>query len=235
MNWYPFDTQVCSLVISVSEDLNDFITLSSNGQAYLGPVELTQYFVRNTEVVTSILQNGHQAVAGRITLGRRLLGTILTVFFPTVLMNVVGHAANYFKPFFFEAVISINLTVMLVLMTMFISVSQQLPKTSYIKMIDIWLIFNLLLPFMEVLLHTYMDYLRNDDDREVNHHGTTIKPNQMEDDSTITQVQPADSVDSSHYKLDLVSRNEEVQVAALRNHYAKMKENEAKKNEKRLL
>ena len=67
-----------------------------------------------------------------------------------------------------------------------------------------------------------------------NHHGTTIKPNQMEDDSTITHVQPADSVDSSHYKLDLVSRNEEVQVAALRNHYAKMKENEAKKNEKRL-
>ena len=38
---------------------------------------------------------------------------------------------------------------------MFINVSNQLPKTSYIKMIDVWLIFNLCLPFTEVLLHTY--------------------------------------------------------------------------------
>ena len=42
-----------------------------------------------------------------------------------------------------------------VLTTMFINVSNQLPKTSYIKMMDIWLIFNLILPFTEVLLHTY--------------------------------------------------------------------------------
>ena len=51
---------------------------------------------------------------------------------------------------------------MLVLTTMFINVSNNLPKTSYVKMIDIWLIFNLLLPFIEVLVHTYMDSLRSD-------------------------------------------------------------------------
>ena len=34
----------------------------------------------------------------------------------------------------------------------FISVSNALPKTSYIKMIDIWLIFNLVVPFLEVIL-----------------------------------------------------------------------------------
>ena len=49
---------------------------------------------------------------------------------------------------------------MLVLTTMFINVSNNLPKTSYVKMIDIWLIFNLLLPFIEVLVHTFMDTLR---------------------------------------------------------------------------
>ena len=50
---------------------------------------------------------------------------------------------------------------MLVLTTMFINVSNNLPKTSYVKMIDVWLIFNLLLPFIEVLVHTYMDTLRS--------------------------------------------------------------------------
>ena len=49
---------------------------------------------------------------------------------------------------------------MLVLTTMFINVSNNLPKTSYIKMMDVWLIFNLFFPFVEIMLHTYMDMLR---------------------------------------------------------------------------
>ena len=59
--------------------------------------------------------------------------------------------------------------------TMFISVSSNLPTTSYVKMIDIWLLGSLLLPFAEVLLHTFMDSLRNDYDREINHHGESNK------------------------------------------------------------
>ena len=74
---------------------------------------------------------------------------------------------------------------MLVLATMFIAVSENLPKTSYIKMVDIWLIFNLIIPFFEVgqhlalmsqvILHTYIDSLRVDEDREINHHGKSVK------------------------------------------------------------
>ena len=56
---------------------------------------------------------------------------------------------------------------MLVLTTMFINVSNNLPKTSYMKMVDVWLLFNLLLPFIIVLLHTYMDTLRNEEEREL--------------------------------------------------------------------
>ena len=85
-----------------------------------------------------------------VTLGRKLLGNILTVYVPTILLNLIGHSTNYFKSFFFEAVVTVNLTCMLVLVTMFISVSSSLPKTAYIKMVDYWLIFTLLLPFFEV-------------------------------------------------------------------------------------
>ena len=62
---------------------------------------------------------------------------------------------------------------MLVLTTMFVGVSQSLPKTSSIKMVDYWLVFNLLIPFVEVLIHTYEDTLRTDE-TEVNHHGRTV-------------------------------------------------------------
>ena len=171
-----------------------------------------------------------------LTLGRRLLGVFLTIYFPTVLLNLIGHCTNYFKAFFFEAVVTVNLTCMLVLTTMFINVSNNLPKTSYIKMMDVWLIFNLLLPFMEVLLHTYMDYLRNDDEREINHHGTTIKPNNEEDNKDdeqgITKVLP---INNTEMNLNLISRNEEIQVNALKTHYANLeKEKRSKRNLRRL-
>ena len=64
---------------------------------------------------------------------------------------------------------------MLVLTTMFINVSNNLPKTSYMKMIDVWLLFNLLYPFLVVLLHTYMDTLRKDEDRDEGNTENTIK------------------------------------------------------------
>ena len=55
---------------------------------------------------------------------------------------------------------------MLVLTTIFIDVSNNLPKTSYMKMIDVWLLFNLLQPVIVVLTHTYMDTLRSENDEQ---------------------------------------------------------------------
>ena len=79
----------------------------------------------------------------------------------------------------------------------FISVSNSLPKTSYVKMIDIWLLFNLTIPFAEVntyylwtiecnltkycwaqvLLQTYIEYLRGlvEDKKTINHHGREVE------------------------------------------------------------
>ena len=55
---------------------------------------------------------------------------------------------------------------MLVLTTLFINVSNNLPKTSYMKMVDVWLLFNLILPFIVVLIHTKKDTLRNDSNND---------------------------------------------------------------------
>ena len=219
---------------TATEDLNNFITILENGHKNLGPTELTQYFIRKTNSLKSRMRSGQQSIIFKISLGRRLLGTFLTVFLPTVLLNVIGHSANYFKAFFFEATISVNLTVMLVLTTMFISVSQTLPKTSYIKMIDIWLIFNLIVPFVEVLLHTYKDALR-EEEREVNHHGRVRKlgNDDSEENDANENAEAGNSINNwvgeqtedndqkmKQLKLDLISRKEDVQVNALRDYYS---------------
>ena len=228
MEWYPFDTQTCYLEFMLDGQIDFFVDLLPGTQEYIGPKELTQYFVKRSHIET-YSKMGKRGVRISVTLGRRLLGVFLTVYFPTVLLNLIGHGTNFFKPFFFEAVVTVNLTCMLVLTTMFINVSNNLPKTSYIKMMDIWLIFNLLLPFMEVLLHTYIDYLRNDEDREINHHGSVVTPEIEDNNPNITQVKPAG------LNLDLISRNEETQVNALKKHYAELeKEKRTQKNARRM-
>ncbi len=121
---------------------------------YLGPLDLTQYFVRTWSMKEYKMQlsgTSSRVVRVNVTLGRRLLSVILTTYLPTILICAVSFSTNFFQHQYFEAIVAVNLTSMLVLTTLFISVSNSLPSTSYIKMIDIWLISMLLMPFIEVL------------------------------------------------------------------------------------
>ena len=58
-----------------------------------------------------------------INLGRKLLTIVLTTFVPTVLLSMISFSTNHFKNFFFEAIVTVNLTVLLVLTTLFIKVT----------------------------------------------------------------------------------------------------------------
>jgi hypothetical protein len=139
-----------------------FLELKPGKLVYSGGSSFAQYYVMSYDIYSSKIKD-RAGVKVSLKLGRRLLGVILTSYTPTILLNIIGHSTNYFKSFFFEAVVTVNLTCMLVLVTMFISISNELPKTAYLKMMDYWLVFNLLLPFIEVLLHTYMERLNEDE------------------------------------------------------------------------
>ena len=64
------------------------------------------------------------------------------------------------QPAYFDVIVTVNVTLLLVLSTLFISVLDSMPRTSYVKMIDIWLIFCLLIPLVEVLFHAMLDKYR---------------------------------------------------------------------------
>ena len=100
MQWYPFDTQTCYLEFMLEEEIDSFIELIAGTQEYFGPKELTQYFVKRSGI-ESYETMGKKGIRISLTLGRRLLGVFLTVYFPTVLLNLIGHSTNYFKSFFF--------------------------------------------------------------------------------------------------------------------------------------
>ena len=90
-----------------------------------------------------------------IVLKRKIMNEMMTTYLPSVLLILITYATTFFKPYFFEAALSVNLTTMLVM--------QMLPATAYVKMIDIFLIFGQLYPFAEVVLLTMMEYCREGD------------------------------------------------------------------------
>ena len=164
MRFYPFDIQVCTLDLIVDDNTAKFLSLQPGNLLYSGSPSFAQYYVLSYNIYTTQIR-GKEGLQVSVSLGRRLLGVILTAYTPTVLLNVIGHSTNYFKSFFFEAVVTVNLTCMLVLATMFISISNDLPKTAYLKMMDYWLVFTLLLPFVEVLIHTYKEKLEEENEK----------------------------------------------------------------------
>ena len=44
--------------------------------------------------------------------------------------------------------------------------NSNLPNTAYVKMIDCWLIFSLLKPFVDIIVQTYIETLRENPDDE---------------------------------------------------------------------
>ena len=102
----------------------------------------------------------------KIVMKRKITSEMMTTYFPTLLLTMITFATTFFKPFFFEAALSVNLTTMLVMTTIFMSNMEILPSTSDIKMIDIWLVLCQMVPFAEVVLLTAMEYNRKDDDLE---------------------------------------------------------------------
>ena len=97
-----------------------------------------------------------------VVMKRKITSEMMTTYFPTILLTAITFATTFFKPFFFEAALSVNLTTMLVMTTIFISKMESLPPTSDIKMIDIWLVLCQMVPFAEVVLLTAIEYCRQD-------------------------------------------------------------------------
>ena len=71
-----------------------------------------------------------------IVMRRKIMSEMMTTYFPSVLLMMITFATTFFKPFFFEAALSVNLTTMLVMTTIFISKMESLPPTSNLQIID---------------------------------------------------------------------------------------------------
>ena len=112
------------------------------------PADMNLFFI--TESYLLDMSHPQKGVKMVMKFRRKIMSEMMTTYLPSLLLMMITFATTFFKPFFFEAALSVNLTNMLVMTTIFISIMERLPLTSYTKMIDYWLIFCQLVPFVEV-------------------------------------------------------------------------------------
>ena len=83
---------------------------------------LTQY-----EMTKWSLEKTEKGISMIIVFKRMVTSELLTTYMPSLLLIFTTYATTFFKPFFFEAALSVNLTTMLVMTTIFISKMESLP------------------------------------------------------------------------------------------------------------
>ena len=120
--------------------------------------DLTMFKVTNLTLSKTEFGN---MVFMALNLKRKVTTELLTTYFPTILLLLITYTTVFFDKDLFGDVIAVNLTIMLVMTTIFTSKIEELPATSDTKMIDIWLIFCLIVPFLDVILRTAINSMMN--------------------------------------------------------------------------
>ena len=103
---------------------------------------------------SNVTSEGIQGIKISVYLGRNLLSIIMVTYLPTLLINIINQATNYISSNLkYDIIITVNITSMMVLTSIYLSVSNSLTATANIKPIETWLLFNLAYPFMVIIIN----------------------------------------------------------------------------------
>ena len=185
--------------------------------------DMTLFQITHQELFYMNRTNPELGIRMLIVLKRKVMSEMMTTFFPSILLTLITFATTLFKPIYFEASLSVNLTTMLVMTTIFISKMEGLPPTSDTKMIDMWLILCQLVPFIEVMLVTAIEFYKVDDPRENNKEEDGEEMNmsmiladlysaKMDMDIPVEKEEKEESKDNKEEEVGVMSTNEVLKI-----------------------
>ena len=166
LEMYPFDNQVCpiKLVKPVNHDAEFVMQWSKS--PHLHTTNLLQYEVSNNLKYNNTNATQNEIIV-YIKLHRKLSFHIFNTYVPSFCLMMIALFTLFIDKSHFEVTIMVALTSMLVVYTLHQSISANLPQTSYMKMIDIWLVSGLIVPFLIIAILVIMDYMIQRESKEV--------------------------------------------------------------------
>ncbi|XP_042858648.1 glutamate-gated chloride channel subunit beta-like [Penaeus japonicus] len=154
---FPFDAQLCLLHFELVSASSSYMTLIPSKASYTGQDDLIEYSIGKVSIKMD--EAGEfSSVSVYVRFQRRYVFYLLTLYIPSTLLIIIAYATFYFNPQDFNSRIVVALTSLLVLSSLYTQTSNSLPKTSYFKLVDIWLFFSIVIIFIVVLLQTLIDF-----------------------------------------------------------------------------
>ena len=152
INMYPFGDQKCSMsffikgadnkLVNMEESIKNLIIKSISNPnldpqpsnlSYTGSDFLRTYMIKtwlmDTKLEHEEVNMGRQIVVS-VILVRNTFGVIMVTYVPTLLMNIINQATTYIRMYEkYELIITVNITCMMVLTSVYLSVANSLPAT----------------------------------------------------------------------------------------------------------
>ncbi|XP_076045335.1 glycine receptor subunit alpha-2-like [Oratosquilla oratoria] len=161
---YPFDLQICKVVIRFHTVTSADAVLKEGPESvrYLGIRCLLEYEVGHLSL--DIDRLGNYSIATVTIPFKNLYRYYITnTYIPTTLLVCITYLTFFFRVDDFSDRIMVSLTALLVLAALFSQTSASIPKTSYLKLIDIWFVFVICFDFVMVVLLVIINYVREDE------------------------------------------------------------------------
>lgn len=155
---FPFDTQICKLLISIHSGPGSRLTTGNLTKAPVFRERLLEYYIQN---MTLDIQEPHIREKGQRIVFTTEFGHLngfyaISIFMPTLLLVIVSYGSFYFEEDDFTDRIMVSLTSLLVLATFISTASSSMARVSYFTFLDVWLSFCIVLVFCICMLHTFL-------------------------------------------------------------------------------
>ena len=107
---YPFDTQVCKIKMDVPTLDLDTVKLIPKKLVMEQKEEMTIFHIIDRQLVYRNRSQPQDGVLMFIVLKRKITSEMMTTYFPSIMLTAITFSTTFFKPYFFEAGLSINNT-----------------------------------------------------------------------------------------------------------------------------
>jgi len=126
--------------------------LVNEALTFEGPKELSQF---NVMEYTMLARDSNTRIEVSFTLRRIFTSQLLNTYIPTFGLLLIAIVTLQFENSKMELALGLTLTIMLVMYTMYQSISVAVTSTAYLKLLDYWLFFCLVMPFVIFMIEIY--------------------------------------------------------------------------------
>ena len=131
LSTYPFDTQQCTIQLSVPRNHKDWVEVRAKSMMYTGQTELQQFSVdKSFQKNTRNNMNNESVAIFVMTFNRKISYNLIAVYLPTSTIFIISLLTLRVPIEHFEASIMVQLTSMLVMYTLFQAIAVSLPKVN---------------------------------------------------------------------------------------------------------